>query len=268
MIFFVDAETGRAYKVRTMSEPQEIKVRLQLLSDVCDALGTLLPLVPEVAASVGRETLAQVRQTLHAARINGQRWHRYPHDPDEDSPGVFICDCGHLIEDLIPHGRDFDCPVCRAEFNSSGQRLAPREQWGEETGEHPADIARAFGSTVGDFPWRKPVNRAEIPGKPGRWLVTLECGHVVDSSHSDDESVPCLICGRQPLSPDLAEAVARIALDVSPGIAAMAVQALANGRAVRMLRCDRLATLPNAMHHPDAPFSSRCVCGGHLERIN
>jgi hypothetical protein len=28
---------------------------------------------------------------------------------------------------------------CGAEYNGSGQRLAPREQWGEETGEHPLD---------------------------------------------------------------------------------------------------------------------------------
>lgn len=34
------------------------------------------------------------------------------------------------------------CPDCGADYNSAGQLLAPREQWGEETGEHPADIAR------------------------------------------------------------------------------------------------------------------------------
>jgi hypothetical protein len=27
------------------------------------------------------------------------------------------------------------CDNCGAEYNGSGQRLAPREQWGEETGE-------------------------------------------------------------------------------------------------------------------------------------
>lgn len=32
---------------------------------------------------------------------------------------------------------------CGADYNWNGTRLAPREQWGEETGEHPADIARA-----------------------------------------------------------------------------------------------------------------------------
>jgi len=31
------------------------------------------------------------------------------------------------------------CGNCGADYNWAGQRLAPREQWGEETGEHPAD---------------------------------------------------------------------------------------------------------------------------------
>lgn len=28
------------------------------------------------------------------------------------------------------------CDSCGTDYNGSGQRLAPREQWGEETGEH------------------------------------------------------------------------------------------------------------------------------------
>lgn len=41
-----------------------------------------------------------------------------------------------------PCGRDVQCwhftntCACGADFNMSGQRLAPRSQWGEETGEH------------------------------------------------------------------------------------------------------------------------------------
>jgi hypothetical protein len=34
------------------------------------------------------------------------------------------------------------CSECGADYNQSGQRLALREQWGEETGEHLADILR------------------------------------------------------------------------------------------------------------------------------
>lgn len=38
---------------------------------------------------------------------------------------------------------------CGADYNMSGQRLAPRSQWGEETGEHPADVARITGYETG-----------------------------------------------------------------------------------------------------------------------
>jgi hypothetical protein len=49
---------------------------------------------------------------------------------------VIVC-CGDELE--LP---DFTntCPHCGSDYNSSGQRLAPREQWGEETGEHWLDI--------------------------------------------------------------------------------------------------------------------------------
>lgn len=33
------------------------------------------------------------------------------------------------------------CPTCGADYNWNGSRLAPREYWGEETGEHPDEIA-------------------------------------------------------------------------------------------------------------------------------
>ena len=32
------------------------------------------------------------------------------------------------------------CDNCHTDYNMSGQELAPREQWGEETGESVADI--------------------------------------------------------------------------------------------------------------------------------
>ena len=45
--------------------------------------------------------------------------------------------CGHRL--LCP---DFTntCPRCFTDYNWVGARLAPREQWGEETGETAADI--------------------------------------------------------------------------------------------------------------------------------
>ena len=48
-------------------------------------------------------------------------------------------DCGRWVE---LSGFTNTCENCGADYSKSGQRLAPREQWGVETGEHPADIAR------------------------------------------------------------------------------------------------------------------------------
>jgi hypothetical protein len=48
------------------------------------------------------------------------------------------CDCGRDVECC-----DFtNTCECGADYNWAGQRLAPREQWGEETGEHYSDILR------------------------------------------------------------------------------------------------------------------------------
>lgn len=53
-------------------------------------------------------------------------------------PAVWICcetefTCDHFTN---------TCPDCQADYNSAGQRLADRSQWGEETGESLADILR------------------------------------------------------------------------------------------------------------------------------
>jgi hypothetical protein len=51
---------------------------------------------------------------------------------------VYRCKCGGEIVCESPYGND--CNRCNGEFNQSGQRLAPREFWGEETGESYSDI--------------------------------------------------------------------------------------------------------------------------------
>lgn len=48
------------------------------------------------------------------------------------------CDCGARVA-LVGFTNGCDCG---RDYNRSGQLLAPRSQWGEETGEHPADIER------------------------------------------------------------------------------------------------------------------------------
>ncbi len=55
---------------------------------------------------------------------------------------VIRCDCGREIFCI-----EFTntCENCGSDYNSSGQLLSPREFWGEETGEHPADCIGPFG---------------------------------------------------------------------------------------------------------------------------
>jgi hypothetical protein len=52
-------------------------------------------------------------------------------------PAIGQCDCGSYVE---LHGFTNTCLECGAEYNMSGQTLAPRRFWGEETGECEADI--------------------------------------------------------------------------------------------------------------------------------
>lgn len=53
-------------------------------------------------------------------------------------PAAVRCSCGREVElDHFTNACD-----CGRDYNSHGDLLAPREQWGEETGEHLADILR------------------------------------------------------------------------------------------------------------------------------
>lgn len=53
-------------------------------------------------------------------------------------PSVGLCDCG---KEVYLHGFTNTCE-CGRDYNMSGQLLAPRECWGECTGESLSDILR------------------------------------------------------------------------------------------------------------------------------
>ena len=54
------------------------------------------------------------------------------------NPGVGICDkCGRHV---TLHDAFVNTCTCGAEYNWVGQHLAPRSQWGYETGEQLSDI--------------------------------------------------------------------------------------------------------------------------------
>lgn len=62
------------------------------------------------------------------------------HESDYKVCAIVECGCGHHVE--LFHYWLNTCEKCGQDFNGSGQELADRSQWGEETGEHPADIER------------------------------------------------------------------------------------------------------------------------------
>lgn len=54
-------------------------------------------------------------------------------------PVIACDDCGEHL--MLTNGWLNTCE-CGADYNGGGQRLAPRSQWGEETGEHWSDTVR------------------------------------------------------------------------------------------------------------------------------
>lgn len=52
------------------------------------------------------------------------------------TPRIGRC-CG---QEIVLDSFTNTCDVCGADYNSAGQHLAPRENWGEETGEILSDI--------------------------------------------------------------------------------------------------------------------------------
>jgi len=60
-----------------------------------------------------------------------------PLDWTDTEPGEIECiDCGRPV--TMYNAFTITCE-CGADYNSAGMRLAPRSQWGEETGEHWTD---------------------------------------------------------------------------------------------------------------------------------
>lgn len=64
------------------------------------------------------------------------------HEHSYTEPAILRCDCG--AEVILSSGWANECEKCGAEYNLGGQRLAPRSQWGEETGESIADMESSY----------------------------------------------------------------------------------------------------------------------------
>lgn len=97
----------------------------------CDADGNLdmATMSPEALDNL---LLALTDERVAYSGVEEQDW-------SYTEPAVLRCDCG---EHVSLDGFTCTCERCGADYNSSGQRLAPRSQWGEETGESLGDILR------------------------------------------------------------------------------------------------------------------------------
>lgn len=83
---------------------------------------------------VNKYTRADVRVTdhVHTAEFCEIDWHIR-----DLGLRRITCSCG---ADVVCSGFTATCRHCGADYNSAGQRLAPREVWGEETGEQASDV--------------------------------------------------------------------------------------------------------------------------------
>lgn len=96
----------------------------------CDANGRV-----DLAALAKRpEALAAYQTCLACGPGRVERYARTVREPAEGR-----CACGELV---ILDDSWLNACDCGRDYNGSGQELAPRDQWGEETDEHPADVAR------------------------------------------------------------------------------------------------------------------------------
>jgi hypothetical protein len=100
----------------------------------CDENGQVFvdQLKPTALASYQR---CQTGKVLSRS-IQANRW-------SYTTPAVIRCVCGAEVE---LHGFTNTCDECERDYNMSGQLLADRSQWGEETGESLSDILMSGSS--------------------------------------------------------------------------------------------------------------------------
>jgi len=96
-------------------------------------------LLRDQISDVGMDNYRKCRDGIHPVLpgVIRERVERYT------EPAVIKCDCcGARVELYCSWASD--CPRCGTEYNGGGQRLAPRSQWGEETGESVFDMEQGL----------------------------------------------------------------------------------------------------------------------------
>jgi hypothetical protein len=98
----------------------------------CDQNGMLFPFECEEAATNYKQ--GYLSGLYHAPYIQKYEWQVI-------KPFKIECDCGRVLH---LWSETNECGYCGRLWSQWAQRLAPIHFWGEETGEHPADVARSF----------------------------------------------------------------------------------------------------------------------------
>lgn len=97
----------------------------------CDEDGNLLPLAYEAARANYEYCILTEGIVVIAKGVRKYEW-------DYTQPAIGKCCCGREVE----LSNFTNTCECNRDYNSSGDLLAPRSQWGEDTGEYPSDILR------------------------------------------------------------------------------------------------------------------------------
>ena len=99
----------------------------------CDEQGNPLPgLSPAALANYDLcLSLTQAERMVDEGVVT-ETWRRY------EPPVIQCLRCPGEV--MLSDAWLSTCLRCGADYNGSGQLLAPRHLWGEETGEHPADL--------------------------------------------------------------------------------------------------------------------------------
>jgi hypothetical protein len=79
---------------------------------------------------------------VHLIGIHEYNW-SYKH------PRIIKCPCGEEVD--LDHHFTNSCGKCGRDYDGSGNELAPRHLWGEETGEHFTDIVNMSGVTDDNY---------------------------------------------------------------------------------------------------------------------
>ena len=97
----------------------------------CDADGNLLKHTPEAALNY-----IKAQDTGKYRFMGIQRY-----EANWTEPATGACPCGQDV-DIFPGEMTSSCDNCGRDYDWNGVLLVNRSLWGEETGEHPADINR------------------------------------------------------------------------------------------------------------------------------